>query len=58
MIQLFNDLWILVVSETMPDFIAEAFNWFSFIFLLLLILSPLIAMITIFMIARKVGRYD
>jgi len=58
MIQLFNELWLLIVSETMPDFIVDAFNWFSFAFLLFLIFSPLIVMIIIFIMMRKVGRYD
>ena len=58
MIELFAELWELIVGPLMPDYILEAFNWFSFAFLLLMVFLPLLVAFTVMWLARNVGRYD
>lgn len=58
MYDLLVDLWVLVVGSTLPDYISKAFYWFSFSFLILTILLPLIVVIVLYKLIRGAGSYD
>lgn len=60
LIKILSDLWIMLIDDTIPDYILGAITWVSWYIMLLILCTPIIVvfLVILFFSRRKGGMYD